>query len=86
MTMQLLVARWSSACDRAQETWREVATARGIALDIVDIETAAGLALAERLNLATVPVLLIDGRPAAVGVQSKEEAHRLIDAALGQET
>lgn len=84
--MQLLVARWSPACERAQELWREVADARGIALEVVDIETAAGLELVERLHLATVPMLLIGGLPAAVGVQSKEEAHSLIDAAFGKGT
>jgi glutaredoxin len=84
MKIQLLVTRWSPACERAACLWREVADARGFALEIVDVETADGRVLAERLNLATVPTLVIDDRPVATGVQSKEEARALVDAIFGQ--
>jgi thioredoxin-like negative regulator of GroEL len=84
MTMQLLVAQWSSACKRAEDMWRQVAEARGLVLEVVDIESAPGRELTRRLQLATIPVLLIDGRPVAVGVQSEAEAQAIMDAAQGE--
>ncbi len=83
MKIMLAVAAWSPSCRRAEKIWRAVARERGLALEIVDVDRPEGHILTERLRLGTVPAVLIEGRLVAVGVQDEQEAHRIVDTALG---
>lgn len=58
-----------------------VAREHGFVLEVIDVDQPEGRVLMERLHLGTVPAVLIDGRPVAVGVQSQEEAEKIVRAA-----
>ncbi len=81
MKIQLLVATWSPSCRRAQQVWRQLAQDHGLELSVVDVDEPAGQSLMQRLQLNTIPALLIDERLVAVGVQSQEEAEKIVRAA-----
>jgi thioredoxin-like negative regulator of GroEL len=83
MKLELLVADWSPSCRRAEAVWRQIAQERGIEVQIVDVDQPQGQALMQRLQLKTIPALLIDGQLVAIGVQSEESARALIDATGG---
>jgi hypothetical protein len=83
MKLQLVVAAWSPPCQRAEQIWRAVAKGHGLELCIVDSDQPDGQALMQRLQFATIPALLIDGRLIAVGVQSEHEAHAIVEAMIG---
>lgn len=80
MQLTLIVSDWCASCDQAEKVWREVAAERGVAFAVVNLGQADGQALAERLNLKTIPALLIDGRLTAIGVQSREQAVAILAA------
>lgn len=84
MKIKLAVAAWSPSCRRAEQVWRSVAHERGLDLEVIDVDRPEGRTLIERLGLATVPAVLVDGRLVAVGVQSEREAHTIMDAAIGR--
>lgn len=81
--VQLLVAAWCSSCARARELWTRICARHGLSLEIVDLETAAGEALASRHGLKIMPAVVIDEQPRAIGVQSEVEAESVLTAALG---
>jgi thioredoxin-like negative regulator of GroEL len=81
MKVQLLVADWSPACGRAQQVWQTVAQERQFELTVVDVDQPEGQATMQRLQLQTIPALLIDGQLVAIGVQSWEAALAIVDAA-----
>lgn len=83
MKVQLLVADWSPACDRAQQVWQTVAQERQVELSVVDVDQPEGQTLMEQLQLKTIPAVLIDGQLVAIGVQSREAAQAIIDTARG---
>jgi thioredoxin-like negative regulator of GroEL len=83
MKVELLIADWSPSCRRAEAVWRQIAQERGIEVQIVDVDQPQGQALMQRLQLKTIPALLIDGQLVAIGVQSEESARALIDATAG---
>jgi glutaredoxin len=78
MKIELVVSGVCPFCLEAEKVWREVAADRGCEFYVVDIAQPEGAALAQRLNLKTVPALLIDGTLRAVGVQSRGEALTLL--------
>jgi hypothetical protein len=78
MKIELIVSGVCPFCLEAEKVWREVAANCGCEFYVVDIAEPEGAALAQRLNLKTVPALLIDGALRAVGVQSPEEALLLL--------
>jgi thioredoxin-like negative regulator of GroEL len=81
MKVELLVADWISSCRRAEAVWRQVAHERALDFEVVDVDQPQGQVLMQRLQLKTIPALLIDGRLVAIGVQSEQAARVLIDAA-----
>lgn len=81
MKAQLLVATWSPSCRRAQEIWHEVATELDLDLETLDVAQSEGQQLMRRLKLKTIPALLIDGTLVAIGVQSEDEARKIVAAA-----
>jgi glutaredoxin len=81
MRVQLLSATWCSSCQRAQELWSRVCARHGIGLEILDLETPAGQAVAERHHLKIMPTVLIDDHPRAIGVQSEAEIEALLSSA-----
>lgn len=85
MRVQLLVAAWCSSCARAREIWTRICARHGLALEILDLETPAGEAAAERHHLKIMPAVLIDDHPRAVGVQNETEAEAVL-AAVQQQT
>jgi glutaredoxin len=81
ITVQLLVSEWCPTCPNAEAVWRQVAAEKDIRFAVVDLAQPEGRELASRLRLKTVPAVVIDGKLAAVGVQSAAEARALVAAA-----
>ena len=81
MKLELLVADWNPSCRRAEAVWRQIARERDLEVQIIDVDQPQGQALMQRLQLKTIPALLIDGQLVAIGVQNEEAARALIDAA-----
>ncbi|MBI3918779.1 MAG: thioredoxin family protein [Betaproteobacteria bacterium] len=81
MKVELLVSEWCPTCPQAERVWRQVADERAIDFSVLDMAQPEGRALAHRLRLKTIPAIAIDGTLIAVGVQSVEEARRMVAAA-----
>ena len=81
MKVELLVADWNPSCRRAEAVWRQIARERDLEVQIIDVDQPQGQALMQRLQLKTIPALLIDDQLVAIGVQNEEAARALIDAA-----
>jgi thioredoxin-like negative regulator of GroEL len=79
MKVELLVANWSSSCRRAEAVWREVAHERTLDFKVVDVDQPQGRILMQRLQLKTIPALLVDGQLVAIGVQSEQAARAILD-------
>ncbi len=79
MELLLLVSPAFAPCRDAERVWQTVATETGGTLRIMDINSAEGQKTAERLHVAVVPAVVLDGRLLAIGVQSAEEARKLIE-------
>lgn len=84
MQVQLLVASWCSSCQRAQEIWQAACARHGLTLQIVDLDSPEGEAMAGRHHLKIMPALLIDAHPRAIGVQSQVEAEALLAKEIGR--
>lgn len=80
MRVQLLTAAWCSSCQREQEIWQRICARHGVTLEILDLETPAGEAVASRHHLKIMPAVLIDDHPRAVGVQTEVEVEALLAA------
>lgn len=81
MKVQLLVSEWCEPCDRAEEVWREVAEARDVEFEVLDMAQPEGRELARRLGIRTIPSLVIDGTLKGFGVQTRSEALELVAGA-----
>ncbi len=81
MKVQLLVSDACSPCDQAEKVWRGVAAERELDFSVVNLDRPEGKQLAERLQLQTIPALVVDGVLVAIGVQSAEEARALVSRA-----
>ncbi|HEX9627386.1 MAG TPA: thioredoxin family protein [Acidiferrobacterales bacterium] len=81
MQVTLMVSDWCASCDQAEKVWREVAAERGIDLAVVGLAQPEGRALAARLKLKTIPAVLVDGSLKAIGVQTRQQALEILDAA-----
>lgn len=81
MKIELVVSGICPYCSAAEKVWREAAAERSLEFAVLDVTEPEGAALAQRLNLQTVPALLIDGILRAVGVQSLAEARSLLQPA-----
>lgn len=81
MKVQLLVSEWCVSCHQAEKVWRDVAEERAIEFEVVDMGQPEGRDLVSRLRLKSVPSLLIDGELKAVGVQTREQALKMVAGA-----
>jgi len=81
MKVELLVSEWCPTCPAAEKVWRDVLEERSFEFAVVDVAQPEGRALVARLHLRSVPSVVVDGVLQAVGVQSPEEARRLVAAA-----
>ena len=81
MKVQLLVSDACAPCDQAEKVWRGVVAERELDFSVVNLDQPEGRQLAERLQLQTIPALLVDGVLVAIGVQSAEEACALVSRA-----
>jgi thioredoxin-like negative regulator of GroEL len=81
MKVQLLVSDACAPCDQAEKVWRGVAAERELDFSVVNLDRPEGMQLAERLQLQTIPALVVDGVLVAIGVQSAEEARALVSRA-----
>jgi thiol-disulfide isomerase/thioredoxin len=80
MKIQLLVSDWSPPCRRAEKLWRAVAEEADVDLEVLNVTEPTGAEIMKRLQLKTIPALLIDANLVAVGVQSRTEANRIVAA------
>jgi len=81
MKVQLLVSDACDPCDQAEKVWRGVAAELELDFSVVNLDRPEGRQLAERLQLQTIPALVVDGVLVAIGVQSAEEARALMSRA-----
>jgi len=81
MKVQLLVSDACAPCDQAEQVWHEVVAEREVNFSVVSLDEPEGRQLAERLQLKTIPALVVDGVLVAIGVQSAEEARALVSRA-----
>lgn len=81
MKVQLMISQWCPTCPRAEQVWHQVAQERSFEFALVDVGQPEGRELAARLNLRSVPSVVVDGVLKAVGVQALEEARALVAAA-----
>ena len=78
MEVRLLVSKWCPVCPQAEEIWGAVAKQQPIDYQVLDIAEPPGRALVASLRIRTVPALVVDGKLAAVGVQSMGEALKIV--------
>ncbi|HEX9812927.1 MAG TPA: hypothetical protein VGA88_12700 [Burkholderiales bacterium] len=78
MELLLFVSQAFTPCRDAERVWQTVAEESGCALTVVDVNSAEGHDLAERLRVTVVPAVAMAGRLLAIGVQSAEEARGLV--------
>jgi glutaredoxin len=81
MKVQLLVSDACDPCDQAEMVWRGVVVEHELDFSVVNLDQPEGRQLADRLQLNTVPALVVDGVLVAIGVQTAEEAHALVSRA-----
>lgn len=77
-SVQLLLNDRCESCQAAIRTWSEVCEAHHIECQVLDLDSKEGRALAEQLQLATFPAIVIDGRLRAIGAGSRADAERLL--------
>lgn len=78
MKIELLVSPDCPSCQRAAAIWSQVAALHALPFQTHDIQSDAGEQLLDRFALKTVPAVLIDGVLRGIGVQSPDEAERMI--------
>ncbi|MEX2163482.1 MAG: thioredoxin family protein [Sulfuricaulis sp.] len=78
MKIQLVVSEACVPCDQAEAIWREVAADLDLDFSVVDLAAPEGQRLAARLEINTIPALVMDGTLVAIGVQSPLEARALV--------
>lgn len=76
--VQLLVSEWCTPCRSAEAIWQQVAERRDIAFEVLDMAQPEARTVAQRLSLRSVPAVVIDDKLMGVGVQTFEEALRLV--------
>ncbi|HLE94181.1 MAG TPA: thioredoxin family protein [Sulfuricaulis sp.] len=78
MKIQLVVSEACVPCDQAEAVWREVVADLDLDFSVVDLAEPEGQRLAARLEINTIPALVMDGTLVAIGVQSPLEARALV--------
>ncbi len=78
MKIELFVSPTFALCEEASRIWAEAASEYGASFAIVDINTSDGQAHAQRLGVHAVPLVVVNGTPMALGVQSLVEARQLL--------
>jgi hypothetical protein len=81
MKIELLIDDGCEPCQQAERLWREIAAERGIELAVIVLSAPHGRVLTERLQLKTIPAVIVDGVLRGIGVQSRADALALIDGA-----
>lgn len=74
----LLVSGDCAPCVEAALVWGAVCAEFDLPLRCLDVESPAGRALADRLLVHSVPLLLIDGTPAVAGVPETALARQVL--------
>lgn len=79
--IELFVSPTFAPCEEASRIWAAAACEREASFVIVDINTPDGQAHAQRLGIRAVPLVVVNGAPMALGVQSLVEARQLLKQA-----
>jgi len=79
--VELLVATDCAPCAKALAVWEDLCATTGDHLHVIDVASPQGRALFEIWHLGTVPAVLVGGDLMAVGVQTPEQALKLISYA-----
>jgi len=77
-SVKVLLNDHCESCQSAVDIWSEVCQARHIECQVLDLDSKEGRQLAEQMQLATFPAIVIDGRLRAIGASSRAEAERLL--------
>jgi glutaredoxin len=77
-SVQVLLNDRCESCQSAVAIWSEVCEAHHIECQVLDLDSKEGRQLAEQMQLATFPAIVINGRLRAIGASSRAEAERLL--------
>ncbi len=73
--VKLLVASWCPQCPAAKLFWRALRDRIGFSYEEVDIESPAGIELASRHGIRSVPTAILDG---CVVVATQPDPERIV--------
>jgi len=78
MKLILVIAGRYQSCKLSQQIWKNECLKHKIELDILNLENENGQALAEQLNLKSLPALILDNKIIAVGHPDTKTAENII--------
>jgi hypothetical protein len=84
MKLQLILNDNCTSCAHTITVWREIGELYGSEFEVLELGSAKGAKLVMTHNLKVFPVLLIDGKVAAVGSPDKTWAMAIIEKHVGQ--
>lgn len=85
MEIVLLVSDDCTPCRAAEQLWSSLCAEMGLTLRIVGTEHTEGSEIAHRLEVNSVPVLVVDGRVVSVGVPQQSAARALLEGELASD-
>ncbi|MBI3547375.1 MAG: hypothetical protein HY081_12410 [Gammaproteobacteria bacterium] len=80
MKIELFVSPTFAPCEDASRIWSTAASEHDASFSIIDINSPDGHAYAQRLGVHAVPLVVIDGKPLALRVQTLVEARQLVES------
>ncbi len=78
MNIQLIISGQAKQSQATERVWRTICEDMGLSLQIINSENEAGRSLVKKLNLRTLPALIVDGRVIAVGQPDTISAKKIL--------
>ncbi len=78
MNIQLIISGQAKQSQATERVWRTICEDMGLSLQIINSENETGRSLAKKLNLRTLPALIVDGRVIAVGQPDTISAKKIL--------
>ncbi len=82
MKLQLILMGHYPSCETAEEIWQAACDSHDIELEVLDLDSAEGSALADRLGLKSFPALIKNNQVLAIGNPDAQTASELLDDLL----
>jgi len=78
VNIQLIISGQAKQSQATERVWRTICEDMGLSLQIINSENEAGRSLVKKLNLRTLPALIVDGRVIAVGQPDTISAKKIL--------